>query len=50
MILDLIKTDLDEDEESTVAILSMAGAFVRLGRLQTVREVEEYVITTAHVS
>jgi hypothetical protein len=41
---------LGEADESVDAVLCMADAFVRLGRLQTVREIEEYIITTARVS
>lgn len=50
LILEPIKEDLGEADESVGAVLCMADTFVRLGRLHTVREIEEYIITTAHVS
>lgn len=50
LVLEPIKEDLGEVDESVDAVLCMADSFVRLGRLHTVREIEEYIITTARVS
>jgi hypothetical protein len=50
LVLEPIKEDLSEVDESVDAVLCMADSFVRLGRLHTVREIEEYIITTARVS
>lgn len=50
LVLEPIKEDLGEADESVDAVLCMADTFVRIGRLQTVREIEEYIITTARVS
>ncbi|KAH6695877.1 hypothetical protein BKA61DRAFT_252907 [Leptodontidium sp. MPI-SDFR-AT-0119] len=47
LVLEPIKEDLGEVDESADAVLCMADSFVRLGRLHTVREIEEYIITTA---
>lgn len=53
-ILDLIITPIGEtlgkSNDSVDAVLCMTEGFVRSGRLRTVRDVEEYIITTAHVS
>jgi hypothetical protein len=49
LLLEPIKEDLSEADESVDAVLCMADTFVRLSRLQTVREIEEYIITTARV-
>jgi hypothetical protein len=49
-ILEPVNQDLGKQDETINAILSMAEAFVRHGNLQTVREVEEYIILTARVS
>ena len=49
-ILEPVKEDLGEIEESVDAVLHMASTLVRLGRLQSVREIEEYIISTARVS
>jgi len=50
LVLEPIKEDLAETSESVDLVFYMAETFVRLGRLQTVREIEEYIITTARVS
>jgi hypothetical protein len=50
LVLEPIKEDFGETNESVDAVLSITDTFVRLGRLQTVREIEEYIITTARVS
>jgi len=50
LVLGPIKEDLGEADESVDAVLCMTDFFVRLGRLHTIREIEEYIITTARVS
>jgi hypothetical protein len=49
-ILEPVKQDLGEQDETINAVLSMAEAFVKHGNLQTVRGIEEYIIVTARVS
>ena len=49
-VLEPIRKDLGEIDEPIDAVLCMADTFVRIGCLQTVREIEEYIITTARVS
>ncbi|KAH8595674.1 hypothetical protein B0O99DRAFT_152485 [Bisporella sp. PMI_857] len=46
LVLAPIRVDLGKADESIDAVLFMADNFVRLGRLQTVREIEGYIITT----
>jgi len=50
LVFEPIKDALGEIDGPFVTVLCMAETFVRLGRLQTVREIDEYIIKTSRVS